>query len=69
MRRLLDQLTETPALVLGRRLDILAWNAGAVALYTDFAQIPGNRRNYVRLLFTHPVVRSLHALFPHGWPP
>jgi transcriptional regulator with XRE-family HTH domain len=65
MRRLLDQLTETPAIVLGRRMDILAWNAGAVALYTDFAQIPANRRNYVRLLFTHPVVRSLHAEWEH----
>jgi transcriptional regulator with XRE-family HTH domain len=65
MRRLLDQLTETPALVLGRRLDILAWNAGAAALYTDFAQIPANRRNYLRLLFTHPAVRSLHAEWDH----
>jgi transcriptional regulator with XRE-family HTH domain len=65
MRRLLDQLTETPALVLGRRLDILAWNAGAAALYTDFAQIPASRRNYLRLLFTHPAVRSLHAQWEH----
>jgi transcriptional regulator with XRE-family HTH domain len=65
MRRLLDQLTETPALVLGRRLDILAWNAGAAALYTDFAQIPASRRNYLRLLFTHPAVRSLHADWEH----
>jgi transcriptional regulator with XRE-family HTH domain len=65
MRRLLDQLTETPSIVLGRRMDILAWNAGAAALYTDFAQIPANRRNYLRLLFTHPAVRSLHAEWEH----
>jgi transcriptional regulator with XRE-family HTH domain len=31
MRRLLDQLTDTRVVVLGRRLDILAWNAGATA--------------------------------------
>jgi transcriptional regulator with XRE-family HTH domain len=61
MRRLLDQLTQTPAIVLGRRLDILAWNASATALYTDFARIPARRRNYVRLLFTDPVFRGLHA--------
>jgi transcriptional regulator with XRE-family HTH domain len=61
MQRLLDQLTEAPAMVLSRRLDILAWNSGAAALYTDFSQIPANRRNYVRLLFTDPGVRSLHA--------
>jgi transcriptional regulator with XRE-family HTH domain len=65
MRRLLGQLTETPAVVLGRRLDILAWNAGATALYTDFARLPARRRNYVRLLFTDPVMRALHADWEH----
>ncbi|MET7440564.1 helix-turn-helix domain-containing protein [Streptomyces sp. NPDC005496] len=65
MRRLLDQLTQTPALVLGRRLHVLAWNPAAVALYTDFAAIPAHRRNYVRLLFTDPVVRRLHQDWAH----
>ncbi|UXY23954.1 helix-turn-helix domain-containing protein [Streptomyces cynarae] len=65
MRRLLDQLTETPALVLGKRLDILAWNPAAVALYTDFAAVPAHRRNYMRLLFTHPVVRQMHQDWAH----
>jgi len=65
MRRLLDQLTDAPAFVLGRRMDILAWNESAVALYTDFAQIPANRRNYVRLLFTDPGFRALHAEWEH----
>jgi len=61
MRRLLDQLTETPVIVLGRRLDILDWNALAAALYLDFGAIPPGRRNYVRLLFTDPVMRGLHV--------
>ncbi|ROO87157.1 helix-turn-helix protein [Actinocorallia herbida] len=65
MRRLLDQLTETPALVLGRRLDILAWNPAAAALYTDFAAIPAHRRNYLRLIFTDAVVRGLHREWDH----
>ncbi|MFI9816604.1 helix-turn-helix domain-containing protein [Saccharothrix variisporea] len=65
MRRLLDQLTRTPALVLGDRLDVLAWNPAAVALYTDFAAIPADRRNYLRLLFTHPVVRGMHRNWAH----
>ena len=54
MRRLIDRLTETPALVFGHRLDILDWNAGATPLYTGFARIPARRRNYIRLLFTDP---------------
>jgi transcriptional regulator with XRE-family HTH domain len=60
-RRLIDQLTEAPAVVLGRRLDILAWNASAIALYIDFVGIPVRDRNYVRLMFTHPGFRALHA--------
>ncbi|MFF5553188.1 helix-turn-helix domain-containing protein [Streptomyces olivaceoviridis] len=65
MRRLLDQLTHTPALVLGKRLDILAWNQAATALYTDFAALPPARRNYIRLLFTDPAVRTLHRDWEH----
>jgi transcriptional regulator with XRE-family HTH domain len=61
MQRLLDQLTQTPAFVLGKRMDILAWNASAAALYTDFAAIPARHRNYIRLVFTDPTVRALHA--------
>ncbi|MFE9899140.1 helix-turn-helix domain-containing protein [Streptomyces achromogenes] len=65
MRRLLDQLTHTPALVLGERLDILAWNQAAVAVYTDFAAVPADRRNYVYLLFSDPVVRGMHRDWEH----
>ena len=63
MQRLLDQLAETPALVLGKRLDILAWNASASALYTDFDAYQPSRRNYVYVLFNDPTVRALH----HDW--
>ncbi|MFI5892240.1 helix-turn-helix domain-containing protein [Actinoplanes sp. NPDC051513] len=64
MRRLLDQLA-TPAVVLGKRLDILAWNRSAAALYTDFAAVPVDRRNYVRVLFTHPQIRRMHLDWSH----
>ncbi|MEW2293814.1 helix-turn-helix domain-containing protein [Streptomyces sp. NPDC006743] len=65
MRRLLAQLPATPAVVLGDRLDVLAWNAAAAALFTDFSRVPPDRRNYVRLLFTDPVVRALHREWRH----
>ncbi|MCO5993364.1 helix-turn-helix domain-containing protein [Actinoallomurus rhizosphaericola] len=65
MRRLLDQLTGTPAIILGRRLDILDWNAGAAALYTDFSLIPASRRNYLLLLFTDPAIRGMHREWEH----
>ncbi|MFD8612798.1 transcriptional regulator [Streptomyces sp. NPDC059631] len=65
LRRLLAQLPGAPAIVLGRHLDVLAWNAAAVALYTDFAEIPRDQRNYVRLMFTDPVVRGMHREWRH----
>lgn len=61
LQRLLDDLSTTPAIVLGRRMDILAWNRLAAAMMVDFGQIPAKDRNYTRLLFTHPVLRALYA--------
>jgi transcriptional regulator with XRE-family HTH domain len=61
MGRLLEQLTETPAIVLGRRMRILGWNAAAAALFTDFSRYPAKHRNYVYLLFADPAIRALHV--------
>ncbi|MFF0512932.1 helix-turn-helix domain-containing protein [Streptomyces sp. NPDC004250] len=57
-RRLLDQLTQSPALVLSDTMDVLAWNRLAAALLTDFGQIPEQDRNYVWLLFNDPALRA-----------
>lgn len=40
LQRLLDDLNATPAIVMGRRMDVLAWNSLAAALVTDFGRIP-----------------------------
>ncbi|MGI3225158.1 hypothetical protein ACRJ4B_15785 [Streptomyces sp. GTA36] len=60
LRYLLDDLTLTAGFVIGRNTDLLAWNAMAAALVTDFGRIPEEQRNYVRLLFTEPVIRVLY---------
>ena len=60
LQLLLDQLPGLPALVLGPRMDILAWNAPAAALITDFSRLPTTERNYVTIMFTHPTVRGLY---------
>ncbi|KUI29481.1 hypothetical protein AU196_03885 [Mycobacterium sp. IS-1742] len=59
IQRLLDQLVDTPAMVLGKHLDILAWNSLMAALLIDFGEIAQQERNYVRMVFTHPSVRML----------
>ncbi|WP_030703201.1 MULTISPECIES: helix-turn-helix domain-containing protein [unclassified Streptomyces] len=61
LRRVLDDLTATPAVVMGRRMDVLAWNALAAAMVTDFEAVPEKHRNYVRILFTDPAMRTLYA--------
>ncbi|MCF2129150.1 helix-turn-helix transcriptional regulator [Strepomyces sp. STD 3.1] len=61
LRRVLDDLTSTPAIVMGRRMDVIAWNPLAATLITDFGKVPEKHRNYVRILFTDPMMRSLYA--------
>jgi transcriptional regulator with XRE-family HTH domain len=60
VQRFLDDIPFTPALVLGRYMDVLAWNSLAAALFTDFSLLPGKKRNFIRLLFTEPAVRALY---------
>ncbi|MFI0815981.1 helix-turn-helix domain-containing protein [Streptomyces sp. NPDC021098] len=61
LQRMLDDLTATPAFVIGRRTDILAWNQLAAALWTDFGRYPEQERVFIRLLFTEPWMRELYA--------
>lgn len=61
VQRILDQLIETPALVFGRHLDIVAWNDLAAALLTDFGALPPAQRNYAILVFTDPAIRELYT--------
>lgn len=50
LQRLLADLTLTPAIVMGRRMDVLAWNDLAAAMTIDFGQVPPKQRNYVTSL-------------------
>ena len=66
VRQLLSCLHDVPALVLGRRQDVLAWNAPAAALLVDFSTLPVDRRNLVLLTFLDP---AYQALFGDHWEP
>nr|WP_211362116.1 helix-turn-helix transcriptional regulator [Pseudonocardia cypriaca] len=57
--QLLDALDGEPALILGRRTDVLAANRMARALFTDFDLLPPGRRNYARWMFLDEDARSL----------
>jgi transcriptional regulator with XRE-family HTH domain len=58
---LLDNLRDSPAILLGPYLDVLAWNQLATAVFTDFAALPRRERNFLRLLFLDPTVRGRYV--------
>jgi transcriptional regulator with XRE-family HTH domain len=57
-RQLLENLRDTPAMVFGRYLDLLAWNQLATAVFKDFDTIPRHERNFLRMLFLDTDVRG-----------
>jgi transcriptional regulator with XRE-family HTH domain len=57
--QLIDALDGEPALVLGRRTDVLAANRMARALFADFERLPRQERNYARWLFLDDGARAL----------
>ena len=58
--QVLDALRDIPALITGRRLDILAGSRMAHALLTDFAALPHHERNMARYVFLDPAARTLY---------
>jgi transcriptional regulator with XRE-family HTH domain len=54
LRQLLERLETVPAFVLGRRMDVLAWNRLGASLHADFDGLPPGERNMARLIFLDP---------------
>jgi transcriptional regulator with XRE-family HTH domain len=66
LRQLLSTMPDVPALILSRRMDVLAWNTAAAALLTDFAAVPAPERNLIRLTFLDETFRALYADWPRA---
>lgn len=60
LRQMLDDLDPTPAYVIGRRWDYLAWNKAADALFTISGGSSPHARNFIWRLFTSPTTRQSH---------
>lgn len=52
LQRILDAMPLSPAMVKNATWDVLAWNKAAAALFTDYAELPPEKRNILRLMFT-----------------
>jgi transcriptional regulator with XRE-family HTH domain len=58
--RLLEALEPTPAVVLGRRCEVLAWNRTGAALDEVVARKPPDERNVARRIILDPTARELY---------
>jgi transcriptional regulator with XRE-family HTH domain len=56
---LLSVMDRAPAIVMGRRTDILASNQLARLLFVDFEELPAAHRNYARFVLLNPLAREL----------
>lgn len=68
-RDLLRSLGELPAMVVGRRTDVLAWNEAGHALLAghidrESVERPAERPNLARMMFLDPHTRELYADWP-----
>jgi transcriptional regulator with XRE-family HTH domain len=59
LHQLLDAVGSVPALVLGRRTDVLAGNHLAFLLLADFPSMPDGERNLTRWMLLDPRAREL----------
>ena len=64
MQPLLDLLDRVPALILGRRMDVLAWNSAADAVF-DFASWPSATPNGAREVFQRADARQRYPDWQH----
>ena len=58
LQRLLDTLDHSPAFIRTATWDVIAWNAAAAAVMTDYSALPDGQRNVLRMMFRDSRVRA-----------
>jgi transcriptional regulator with XRE-family HTH domain len=58
LQRLLDAFDACPAFIKTATWDVLAWNQAAAVVLTDYATLPPDQRNILRLVFGNPAIRA-----------
>lgn len=61
LQRVLDALPRSPAIVKTATWDVVAWNHAATVVLTDYALLPVEQRNILRLLFRTPRMRDVQV--------
>lgn len=58
LQRVLDGMALSPAIIKTAMWDVVGWNRAAALLLTDYAKLPREERNILRLMFTSNRVRA-----------
>jgi transcriptional regulator with XRE-family HTH domain len=59
LQRVLDALEPTPALMRTAMWDVVAWNRAATTMLADYASMPPEQRNILRVVFLDPRARAV----------
>ena len=59
LQRVLDAFEVSPAIIKNLAWDVIAWNRAAAVLLTDYAKVPREERNILRLMFGNQRSRDL----------
>ncbi|WP_338328700.1 helix-turn-helix transcriptional regulator [Dyella jiangningensis] len=59
VQRVLDSLPYSPAMVRTATWDVVAWNAAAAAVLTDYGTLELHKRNILKLLFCDPRAKQM----------
>lgn len=58
LQRVLDAMPLSPAIIRTATWDVVAWNAAATVILTDYAKLPKEKRNILRMIFSDERVRA-----------
>ncbi|WP_439618270.1 helix-turn-helix transcriptional regulator [Shinella sp.] len=58
LQRVLDAMPLSPAIIRTATWDVVAWNAAATVILTDYAKLPKDKRNILRMMFSDERVRA-----------
>ncbi|HUO91345.1 MAG TPA: helix-turn-helix transcriptional regulator [Rhizomicrobium sp.] len=61
LQRVLDTLDHSPAFIRTATWDVIAWNAAAAAVLTDYSALPDGQRNVLRMMFRDARVRAAQS--------
>lgn len=59
LQQVLDSMPFSPAIIRTATWDVVAWNKAAAVILTDYAKLPKERRNILRMMFSDERMRAV----------